>query len=243
MIDITTNKIRLELKARLENKTSLSLRQMAQRCGIDPSHLSKFIQGKKKFSSGKLLAIAETLKLSGDLRMDLISKLDLPKEKDEVDFKDNELFSDWYFYPLIELIRVNKRISSFALTAKAFKISETELSLALEKLLGAGIVKKNSLGKMTVDFKIGNTFFNKTSETQKRNQINIAQLSVAAIKNCQLERRHHAATSLGFDVTQLPLIRLEIKKFQNRLCRIADKRRKLNAIYQMQIGFFPLLSL
>jgi uncharacterized protein (TIGR02147 family) len=247
--------IESEFYQRKSRNPNYSLRSFAKNLGISPGILSQILNGKKEVTPKVLKIIAPKLNLDENIYSTLLEKQEKLKkensvkaiEKNDMRLVDMETFaiiSDWYHFAILELFNLDYFETNTEWIAKKLSITELEAQNAINSLIKIKLLEVNN-GKIEP----GNNFtaivdYPYTSLAMRERQKQLLLLSAQKLETLNISVRDHSAITVCVDVALMPEIKDKIKAFRRSLGNfIAKNSKESNAVYEMQISFFPVSSL
>ncbi|MGE3973999.1 MAG: TIGR02147 family protein [Bdellovibrionales bacterium] len=236
-----------------------SLRAFAQQIGLSPSHLSRVINGSSGISISAATKIAAKLGLSSQEIQEFINLVSyenadenakvllksLRNTKDDnlskrtLDLEMFEIISDWYYFPLYELIKCNSLKATADILAKKLDLSLAEVKAALDRLQRVGLI---SLGKDRI-----------YHPTENRNIRTSNDIASVAIQNHHRKMLGKAVQALSqpveereFQSMQLTFNSKKIKQAQRQIRKFIDqfekefRCEKSCEVYQFNLQYFSL---
>ncbi len=253
--------LKSELAKKIAQNPRYSIRAFAKRLGVDPTALSKLLNGSKKLTPGLADKISNRLELSPEEREDILAsmvlaykeggtkrfsprvkQLDKKKSKSRTTFDlTPEIFltiADWYHYAILQLMEQKNFKNDATWIASQLCISGLEASLAVQRLIRLGIVaeKAQRLVRIAPNLTTGDPTL--TSAAHKKRIKQITQKSLESLENDDIRIRNHSTMTMSIDPELLPLAKSMIDEFMDTLA--AKLQTKKEHVYELQINFFPL---
>lgn len=253
---------RLHLKGELSRRSArnrrYSLRAFARALSLDPGLLSKVLAGQASLSLKAALKVVAALHLAPDeQRLFMESIADEHKQKelssvspefaqyeppevDELDLETFRVIADVTHYALLELTFVEDFESSPAWIAGRLGISLDEAETAMRRLLQLGLLETDENGFLRkVNRSLTTKNKNVTTPAHKRHQLQVLDLSIAALENEPLETRSHTSMTMAIDPEKLPVAKKMIQDFMDGLCEFLESGKR-KRVYQLGVGLFPM---
>jgi uncharacterized protein (TIGR02147 family) len=259
----TTN-YRKYLKAALADKCArrpgYSMRAFAKQVNLSASHFSRVLNGEKDLSHEAATRVAVELDLTDRDRehfMDLISyekadvhtrkilsdRIETRKSKSPKKTLDLEMFrviSDWYYFPLIELINARGFKSEPVWIAKKLGITVTEIKAALDRLVSLELIAIDEHGRIrTLGPLEIQTTDDLASMAIKKHHEQMSHKAISAVREQPLDSREFQSVQLTFDPKHTKkaknLIREFAEKFEKEMKSFAGEE-----VYQLNLQFFTL---
>lgn len=253
MENIILQKLHAELKSRKSLNPRYSLRAFARSLGISPGTLSQILNSKKPISPKILEKVFQKLNLEGTSLENLkevhsdIKKWRSVKnlnERNNVEIDDEtfSLISDWYHYAILELVKLDDFEPNIKWIASKLGLEIEIAEKGIERLLKLELLAISKEGHFfaTSEFtRISNS--PRTSAARRNRQKQILELSKIKIDEVDIVNRDHSAITMTVDFSLLPEIKERIRKFRKDLGNyIVKNSKKSEAVYELQISFFPL---
>jgi uncharacterized protein (TIGR02147 family) len=248
-----------ELDLRRKKNASYSLRAFAKHLGVSPAYLSQLFSQKRGLSEKVAFQFAQKLNWKGAKKKIFVELIRYEKTKD-VDTRHNllrditsykknikyrdlridefEFIAQWIHAALLEMISLKNFRAEPKWLAKRLGVSQTDIEVALRRLLRIGLLKfENSvLVKSDTHFRIRDI----SSEAIRQFHKTHLQRAESALEKQSQEERDITGITLAFDRKKLDQVREAIRQFRadiNQLCSESDSK---DSIYQLSIQFFRL---
>lgn len=253
--------IRDALARRIEKNPRYSLRAFSRTLEIDPSMLSRVINGQlipttsftkkilphleldppneKQFLESVSKAIQEKNFLKK--RAELKKILREPTTAEAKRALSPELFhviSDWYHYAILQLMETEGFQPDPKWIAEALRIETSEVEAAITRLLSCGFVEKiaGTYIRATPPLTSGDRSI--TTDAHRKRIRQVTEKSGRSLEMDPIYLRNHTTLTLGIDPDKIPLAKEMIQDFMVELCEAMQTRKK--AVYELQINLFPL---
>jgi uncharacterized protein (TIGR02147 family) len=237
-----------EFLKRKSKNSSYSLRAYAKSLGISASPLSAILNGKRPVTSKMKtrLGLAIGLSLSDIEKVQTIREyenIDVAPEYQQIEIDKFDLLSSPYNFAILELFELQDFREDPEWMAKKLKIEVFQVHDALGRLTRLGFLEENDEGRLVVSD--NSTFTTSltpglTDESRKRFQKDILTKSLDAIDNVPIEGRDHSSVTFAINEEDLEEAKELTKKYRRDMIKLFNKRRTKTAVYQLQIGLFPL---
>jgi len=250
-----------ELAQRLQKNASYSLRSFARSLQIDPTALSKILNGQKIPTPSLSKKILEQLPLSPKEQKLFLHSMAKAYEDEGVQRKKPEIkkilsqlnthfpkhdltvdyfriISDWYNYAILQLVQTEGFQNDPRWIAKQLGIQEVEVKLAVERMKELEILKEEG-GKL-IRIPQGLTIKDKsiTTPALRKRIKQITDKSVQSLENDPIEQRNHSTLTMAIDPEKIPLAKELIQTFMNQLADALQTNKK--RVYELQVNLFPL---
>lgn len=245
-------RLQQELVNRCRRNSKYSLRSFAQSLGVPVSTLSRIIKNETSVNEKTLLKISTALCFEGDelkfyLR-DRISKSNRIRKKKIhssnfhfIDFDIFETISNWYYFAILELLKIKSLKQSSSHFSKLLGITPNVVKIAIERLKKVNLIEENDKGYFRV-VKRGNSFFlnRYTNEAYKKLHICFLEKAIESIKQIPLEKRDNTGVTIAISTKDIPMVKKKIEQFRRELSEELDSNPNPDSVYQLIFGFFPL---
>jgi len=236
-----------ELVHRIRENPQYSLRAFSRFLQVDPSLLSKIINGKRKISRKLLLSFTSKLELSPAVVRQFTGEDDFVTAEgnfQQVTVDHFHLISDWYHYAIFELIELEHFRPQPRWVAKALGISIPQVSAAVERLVRLGFIEIDKRGQWrrkvanitTVDSPFTATAFRKM-------QRQCLLKAIEALEETPFERRDQSFMTMAVDSSLIPEVRTRIRKFRRQISDFFQSRGRADHVYNLGISFYPVTRL
>lgn len=226
---------------RKQDTPHFSIRAFARHLNISDSTLSKILR--KQRPIGKALATKLERKLNVKFNKDskVLGRKTLHFR--DLELEQNEQDYPWYFFPLIEYIKLMDEIDLHQLS-RQLDAPPQEIEKTLELLVSRNIIKKNGTSyKANPEPVSGYLNPPTTSASAKKYQHLSLKKSVEALASVDFEKRIHNSMYFRFDSKQMNDVRSCFKTFYREMSRITFKHaRNADSIYCMQASAFPVIQ-
>lgn len=255
---VTSNDLKQILLFRLSEMTErnprFSLRALAKRLNVSPSHLSRVLRGRKQFSyemttrlvreldlsaeqSARVLREFETSRKSQGMSMNFASRDQ--REKQILDLESFRLIADWYHFPLLELIRIKGFQANEKWMARRLSLPHPVMTAALRRLERLGFIER---AKGTISLKENKLF--KTpddihSVAIRRHHEQMLQKANEALESQSTEVREFQGLNLIFDPSDTEMAKKIIRNFVRDFNKAFSKESG-EEVYQLNVQFFAL---
>lgn len=253
--------LRSELAKRINANSRYSLRAFARYLGLDPSVLSRVLNGQKRLSPASSEKIIKKLDISPEEANNILHSMASAYQEDGVkrtqpkvkellkgtSRKNPErdltpeifrIISDWYHYAILQLREESDFKNDNAWIARQLNISEIEAKLAIERMLKLelitdenGVLKRSSENLTAGDSGI-------TSSAHRKRIKQITEKSIHSLENDDIKIRNHTTMTMAIDPELMPLAKEMIQDFMDQLSEKLQSKKK--QVYELQINLFPI---
>ncbi len=154
------------------------------------------------------------------------------------------LVSDGYHFAILELVRLDDFRPDSRWIAQVLGITADEVNLALSRLLHLGLLEMVDRDRW-LD-RSGDATASLEDFTQiaiQRLFEQVRRLSLAAVSGVPTAMRDHSSTTLAVSTARLPEALERIARFRRELIDLLGRGDRLDDVYQLEIGFFPVTRL
>ncbi len=241
------NLIESEFDRKRQKNRSYSLRAFARDLELSPSYLSLILNNKTTIKPTFYEKIIDKIIHNpkdntywktqiSDLKERLFYKGLIPEYKKHT--KNIEM--SWKHYAVLELFKLHYFTGTKEEINKYLKISLNESKEILSDLIQLNALK-NEYGILKVTgISFSNIINGQTKLSGKKMQKDILEQSLVALEEVPIDLRNHTSMTIGINKSQIPKIMNRIKDFRRELCcEMSQEVDKFDAVYQLQISFFP----
>lgn len=231
--ELLRSHLRRELLKRHQRNPKYSLRAFAKHLDLEPSYLSKLLQGKRMFNSKNIGRLEKKLGLS----------LSQTEPQNFQNISSSAIYDNWHALAILEFLLIKNAGTNEKSISRSLGISLFEAREALNLLEKLGHIKGNRLG----NWKLNNTNTSSigipASEQLKNLQRRYLSLADIALDEVAPELRDQSGITMAIDIAMIPKAKECIKKFRRELCALMQEHQKFNSVYQLSISFFPLTKI
>ncbi len=232
-----------ELIRRARANPRYSMRSFARTLGMDPSTLTKVLNGKRVLGPRAIRKLSLRLGLSAE-QLQRFSPAGAQAEPgyQQLSLDVFRVISDWHHYALLELMRVDSFRSSSRWASRVLGISQVEVRSAIERLQRVGMVRVDaegnwidlSDGKSTT---VGNDF---TAAAFRNLQRQILQKALVALEEVPLNLRDQTSMTFAIDTQKLPEAKVRITAFRRELATFLSRGERRDQVYHLGISLYPV---
>ncbi len=234
-----------EYVARKALNNSYSERAFAKNLGVSPGFLKLLFQKKKHLSPARAKDFSNRLSWNEKKkRIFLKSVLHTASArrgsigrsyKRKIPATEFFEVSDWFYFAIIEFLKVKNGSVSEEEMAAAFRLNKTEVRFALDRLLELKVVQKKNTHTYSIadHYEIPST----SSEAIRKYHRQTLNKAIEAIDSQSFTKRDFRALTLAFDSQRVD----EVKKFIENFVSAFDKKfsaENLDSVYQLNVAFF-----
>lgn len=241
--------LREDLVEKCERRTGYSLRAFARYLDIEPSNLSKILNGKRGISKltfnkifNKLDLTPERIEsLNGEAESVNSDTLPLVKDRHLITNEEFSIISNWYHYATLELTKVICFESNIAFISKHLGISLTEAKMAVERLIKYNYLKYDDNHQLIDNSGFLTTIGGPlTSSSLRKFQKQMLLKAIDAMEEIPLEERDQTSLTIAIDENEIPRLKKLIKNFRHKLNREMSDSKIKSRVYHFSFSFFPV---
>jgi len=233
-----------------------SLRALAKKMKVSPSHLSRFLNGKKQFSYPNTIRILRELELSTqqierilfvlkeqeNVKKDLIYKKNVKKDdrkKSILDYQTFKIVADWYHFPILELIRTKGFKNDISWISRRLSLDSHIVAEGLSRLEALGFIKRFN---DKIELSQGDIFYTSNdiqSAAIKQHHLQMITKATEALFEQEVDQREFQALNLNFNPDDLNEAKKEIREFTKRFTKKFSQKSG-DEVFQLNIQMFSL---
>ena len=231
---------------RCRKNPQYSLRSFARTLQVSPASISGIMNRRRPLTAKMILRLGQNLgmgpeELNPFLKETAVSKV---KNFQALSADDFALISDWHYYAILELMKVNGFSAEAKWIANALGLSLVEIKVAMERLERTKMIEKlpdgswkDLSGGYSTSLQPG--FSNVAA---KRYQKQILEKSIQSIESDPLDKRDHTSITMAVSTADIDKAKNLIKKFRRDFSALMENvtDQDQDQVYQLAIGFFPL---
>ncbi|MBI2522032.1 MAG: TIGR02147 family protein [Bdellovibrio sp.] len=235
--------IQREYLKRKSKNQAYSLRAFSNYLGIGIASLSSFIAGKRNLSKKNMIKVADRLSLPPLEQELFISQAN--KKTSSVDIERLQLqedtfhlISDWYHYGILELCAIKSHKNSSSWVAWKLGISELEATLAINRLMKLGLLKKR-----------GTNFYRDTPPLTTKTDVpdrairsrhhQILELAKISLEHDPIDKRHFWETTFALSPEKYEEAKKLIIASSRKIVKLLESGTP-KEVYSLSINLFPL---
>jgi uncharacterized protein (TIGR02147 family) len=251
-----------QLSEKCRTNPNYSMRAMARSFSISPSYLSQIINGKRNLTLKGATRIASRMKLQirekeyffalvefenakdPDTKVHLASRVArFPKKYnvENLSVDSFRLLSDWYHFPILQLIKIPGFEFSVNKIAAKLEISSQLAADAVTRLERLNLIKKNEAGKYVQVFenniRVESKDANLALQTFHKQML---EKAITSLKSQTPQEKYVGSETIAFDSSQLPKVESMINEFMDQLLTLAQAAKKPDEVYHLNVMFFRL---
>ena len=238
-----------ELDQRIKKNPGYSLRSFAKGLNIDPSLLSKLINGKRKITDNQIEKLGIKLKLS--LReIEVFKSYVEPFSKEENTYQLSldqfDVISEWQHYAILEMMTLKNFEPDIHFVAKALNESVSNTVRYIETLKRVGLLEINEDGSW-VDLSDGKSTHildkNYTSYAHKQSQARILKKAIESLDSIEINKRDQSSMMVATNEAKINEAKDMITAFRRQLTEFLEDTNEKTTVYQTSFSLFPILNL
>lgn len=244
--------LRAELVRRCKSNTKYSLRSFARYLNLEPSYLSKILNGKRSVTEATFRRISKRLPIpaaSAELFLKQISKktksdVKQVQQRKQLALDHFHMISDWKHIAILELFSVRDFQVQARSCAKALGCSVYEASSCIERLCRLELLEQSSEGYFPKD-KSRTTATDPlvTSAALMKLQKQYLEKSIHALECIPLELREHGGATFALDSTLMTEAKQKLLEFRREFMSEMECKGSPNQVYQLTVSLFPLTEI
>ncbi len=234
-----------ELVRRKRLNSQYSMRSFANFLEMDNSTLSKILNSKRAVGTKLAIKILKKFHLNEDKIEEIIKFQKM--EGDEFVPLSSEAYSmisDWYYYGILELIRLDEFIGNTAWIADRLNIPIDQASEAIKRLIEYKFIEIDDQGKW-IDLTGGNTTHlekGSTTGAKRNHQKEIMKMGIEAIDYVPIEKRSHTSLTFAVDTEKIDEAKDLITKFRRDMAKLLSDGKKRDEVYHLGIQLYPITN-
>ncbi len=235
--------IQREYLKRKSKNPAYSLRAFSNFLGIGIASLSSFLAGKRTLSKKNMMKIADKLSLPPLEQQLFVNEAN--KKSSAIDIERLQLqqdafhlISDWYHYAILELCAIKSHKNSPSWVAAKLGISELEATLAIDRLVKMGLLKKR-----------GASFYRETPPLTTKTDIpdrairsrhlQILDLAKLSLERDPIDKRHFWETTFALSPEKYEQAKKMIIASSRKIVKLLESGEP-KEVYSLSINLFPL---
>lgn len=232
------------LNCRCRENSQYSLRAFAKSLEVEPSALSKILNGKRSITprmferlSGKLNLKEEEYDYYHPKNAHLQTK---KVESQPVDSDAFHFICDWYHYAILELIQTKDFVPDVKWVASALGIARSQVEEAVNRLKKMNYLIIDDLGRWhdnSGNLSTTNTPYSTIAFRHLQKQI--LSMGVEAMDMIPMERRSQTSMTFAINVNKLDHAKELFKKFRRELAELLQTGDK-DDVYHFSMSFYPV---
>jgi uncharacterized protein (TIGR02147 family) len=251
-----------ELEKRMSKNSNYSLRAFSRDLGLDPSHLSAILKGKKGIAPSRALELAKTLKLNAaeTLSFQLAIERDFARSSknrktaeekivevlnanqpkvETLSIDQYQQISEWYSTAILEYLRRPRANQSVSVLAKTFSISAHQVTETLNRLERLEFIEKKNNRYQVVVGRISSTQ-GIPSEAIRTFHSQMLSKAEQAIHFQSLDQRHIRSTTLVIQKERIPEVKAYLAGVWDELAKRFADNESGDSVYNMGFQVFEL---
>jgi len=237
--------LRGELAKRKARNSQYSVRAFARDLGISNTALSDVLSLRRELSRKNILIAAEYLGWSPQQKKRVMDELrgveasDTLDEKLELEEDTFRLISDWFYFGILNLAKLEKNQADPKWIAKRLGISMVEASDALLRLKRLGYLETENGRLRRTAAPIRTTQDIPSAALRNYHRQNLKK-SEEALDEIEVHLREVSAITLALDPSRMSEAKHVIQQFRRKLAKTFDAAGKPSEVYTLAIQFFPI---
>jgi len=247
-----------ELAKRCEKNSAYSLRAFAKALEIDAGTLSKLLNGTQPLSFKMAEKILPKLELTPAQQTQFfqslaqtqgvrkLQRIQGPLKLSERQYKGDDLsieyyrvIADWYHIALMEMTYLKNFRPDPRYLAQELGIGITEAKLAIERLIGLGLLEKKNGKIVKTNEKLSTTDRHLTTPALRKNQKQFLEKAIHSLENDPLEERSHTNMTMAINSSKIETAKKMIREFQMALCNYLESGNR-DRVFNLSIALYPV---
>lgn len=232
--------LRAELIERCKSNPSYSLRAFARDLQIEPSALSKIINGKRGVSPDMRVRLGKRLKLTHN-QIEALA-LNVPQVGTYQTIAEDTFrsISDWSHFAILELTKVHGFSSRPSWIARRLGITTAHARDAIARLMRLGFLSDDKGTLKDVSGEITTTGNEFTSIALRNLQKQILRKAIHSLDEVPLEERDQTSMTMAVDSRRMPEAKRRIKEFRRELSAYLESGDQKDRVYNLAISLYPV---
>ena len=235
-----------ELLRRCRANPKYSLRAFARTLAVEPSYLSKLLNGKRPITESTLRRLASRLEIGSE---DLARYQSTLSRKSgitlaaapfvQLDPERFRMISEWHHYAILELLRLPGFKLSARSVSKMLGLTLVEAKDAVDRLRQLGMLPDSKKGETTPKnhTTLGSA---DTAIAFRAFQKQVLQMAIAALEDIPIEERDQSSMTMAMNRKFLPEARQRIRDFRRALDHDAQAAGEPDSVYHLSISLYPV---
>lgn len=226
-------------KRRIRNQ-NYSLRSFSRDLDIDPSNLSKFLNGKRPLSQANIKKVASVLGLA---------ELMISKQPSQIEFNKHDLsvfqiISEWQHYAILELFNLTNFKPNSANIAQSLEISLPEVERSISRLKQVGLLAQDAKSDQLKPLDQNSSSITEvpTSKAHRSQQRQILEGAIKAIETIPIDLRSQTSLTLAINSKKINEAKKLIETFRRQLGEFLSAGNDLDEVYQFSISLYPVTN-
>ncbi len=252
----------LELEKRMNKNPHYSLRAFSRDLGLDPSHLSAILKGKKGIDPSRASQMANVLKLNGAeakifelaIERDFARNSKARKNAQEkikttvlpstqkiqtLSIDQYQQVSEWYCTAILEYLRRPRANQTISVLAKTFSITPHQVSETLKRLERLELIERKNSRYRVVAGRITSTQ-GIPSEALRSFHSQMLSKAEQALHFQSLDQRHIRSTTLLIQKERVPEVKAYLAGVWEELVKRFADNDAGDSVYHMGFQVFEL---
>lgn len=150
------------------------------------------------------------------------------------------VMADWHHYAILELTFTKNFQSNPNWIAKKLKISSTEATVAIQRLLRLELLEELEGKLVKTDAFLTNYHEGFTAPAQKELQRQILRKALEAIDHTPQSEKDITSITMAMDPKKIPAAKEKIKKFRRSLCKFLSGGEENTRVYNLGLQLYPI---
>jgi transcriptional regulator with XRE-family HTH domain len=235
------------LNSRCRENSQYSLRAFAKSLEVEPSALSKILNGKRSITPRMFERLSTRLNLSeSEYEYYHPKNAGMNNRKIEVEPVGSDQFHficDWYHYAILELTQVKGFLPESKWIAQTLGISRSQVEDAVKRLKKMQYLIEDDLGRWHDNSgNLSTTSSPYTTIAFRHLQKQILSMGIEAMDMIPMERRDQSSMTFAINANKLEHAKELFKKFRRELAELLQTGEK-DEVYHFSMSFYPVTHL
>ncbi len=225
--------LKSELNRRMIDNQHYSLRAFARSLKVDPSTLSKVINGQRKIGSRAQASLLKRLGVEPSTKDEFFAQI-----KDS----DVEQIPEWYDTAILEQLTVTGFKATRKRLAQVFELNELQIDAALGRLKKIGLIEISKFG-IVRDLTSGQTSTitpTATTATKRKIQKQFLEKAIRSIDLDPIDSRDMTTITCATNPNKIPEAKERIKQFRRELADFLTSGRKSTQTFNVSFALYPI---
>lgn len=254
--------LREELARRQRSNPAYSLRSFAKQLGMQAPTLSAVLAGKRPLPSSTAAAIPEKLSFSPAEKKRFLNSVYYRKAppaiakaildasaansadaahaektlREELHFK---IIAEWEHYAVLTLAETRGFRADKAWIAKRLRISEARAQTALNRLMEAGLLSVDAIGRVRLHQVNVTTSDDAASAALRQSHREALLMGAEKLDSVPVELRDFSSMTIAVSLDRLPEAKKLVRAFERQLSDLLEDGKRTE-VYQVCVQLYPL---
>ncbi|MGZ3652376.1 MAG: TIGR02147 family protein [Bdellovibrionota bacterium] len=230
------------LLERCRQNPKYSLRALARNLDLEPSLLSKLLAGKRPVTPRMAARISDRLGLAPS-EAQRYARGAAGAEFRQVTEDQFRVISEWYHFPILELLQVSGFTFTCANVAKALGLNVIEARDAIERMERLGLIGKSGTRWKLLHQHNSTVGSAPTSASLRKQQRQVLEKAIHALDETDPADRDQSTVTMAIDKRRLPAAKEKLKTFRRELCAFLESGSSRQEVYMLSLSLFPVTKI